>query len=95
MTDWNQLFQSDEFRAYRKRQAREIARVIEHSVRQVVSNGNAGHIDEIRGKTSVINAILKLPEALTGDEGVLQQLETQLAEDIGNITKYLMREALE
>ena len=93
MTDWNELFRSDDFRAYRKKQVEAIAKDIHFYVDSFVY-GDRLHGDVIAGQLATMRTLLRLPEKITGDEKMLEQLEAQLQEDIGNITTYLMREAL-
>jgi len=93
MTAWNELFQTDEFRAYRRKQAEEIAGIIQSSVVQMTS-GNERAAAELKGQLSIISRMLRLPESLTGDEKVRSNLEAQLQEDVANITRFLIRESL-
>ena len=82
MSDWTGFLQTDEYRQYRKQQALLIAKLIKSEVEKAVF------------KNDIIKSILRFPEQLTTDEGVRANLENQLLEDIGNIVKYLMRDAL-
>jgi hypothetical protein len=93
MSDWKTLFQSGDFRNYRRRQAEVIGRLISHNVRQATS-GEAKGLGELKGQLDVIRDLLCLPMSLTQDEGLLANLQLQLEEDIAHITTYLMREAL-
>jgi hypothetical protein len=93
MADYNELFRSDEFRAYRRKQAEEIAGIIKHSVVQLTS-GNEKSAQELKGQLGIINRMLRLPESLTGDVKLKTNLEAQLQEDIANITRFLIRESL-
>lgn len=93
MSDWTGLFNSDDFRAYRKKQAELGAFLIKRSVKNALW-GNPAATQEMKGQLDTIMAFLKLPETLTEDEGTKANLEQQLQDDLNNITKYLMREAL-
>ncbi len=82
MTDWNELFRTDEFRAYRKRQAECLAELIDDRVfKELTDNPQFAAAKEL----------IKLPEQLTTDEVLLGMLKTQFNEDLANITAYLMR----
>ena len=94
MSDWKSLFMSDDFRAYRRNQAQVIAKQVQYLARTVANNGNPVQLARLEGVLTVMNSLLRLPESLTDDEKLQENLRVQLEEDIGNITQYLMREAL-
>jgi hypothetical protein len=93
MTDWNSFLRSDEFRQYRKKQIQAVAHNIKKSAFQIISNGKIDLVI-LQGKLEMINILLRLPESLTKDDKLREQLKIQLDEDVSNLTKYLMRESL-
>ena len=90
MTDWNSFLQSDDFRAYRRKQAESIADLVHHYANQAVA-GNPEPLAELQGALSVISTLVGLPYALTGDEGIKENLDRQYQEDLAHIVKYLIR----
>jgi len=93
MSDWHGLFNSDDFRAYRRKQARAIAELIKGKVQRAVWKDPAT-LQELSGLFEAVKVLLTLPERQTEDPNMQQTLREQLEEDIAGITKYLMREAL-
>ena len=93
MTDWNSFLRSDEFREYRRRQVEAVSKSISKTVEQVARNGKPS-LEAMNGRLEMMSVFLRLPETLTQDESLLNVLRTQLDEDVGNITKMLMREKL-
>jgi hypothetical protein len=93
MADWDTLFRSNEFAAYRKYQAELIACIIHDHTRRLL-NG-AGNADRLSGQMEMAKAMLDLPGKLTEDEELHNILQIQLERDIASIDKYLMREFLQ
>ena len=94
MTDWNHFFKQEEFRQYRKQQARLVSRIINsHMSRLVIGRG--ANINELNGQMSMAKHLLELPEQLTKDEGVRTLLTQQLEEDIADMTRYLIKHRVE
>ena len=90
MTDWADLLNSDDYRAYRKKQMEAVADIISHAVNQLAA-GNPTKIEQLEGQLDVVGTLLRLPETLTGDEGILQNLGLQYQEDIASVTKHLLK----
>lgn len=93
MSDWSSLFRSDEFRAYRKKQADMVANIIGAASRQVLSGGKVD-ISVLSGKLEMARMFFQLPPSLTQDEGLKELLAGQLAEDTAHIAQYLIRQSL-
>jgi hypothetical protein len=88
--DVTEFFRSDDFRAYRRRQAEVIAGLISQQVKLAVAGQPEG-LSVIAGQLSVAKLFLRLPEALTADKETLEVLEHQLTEDIADITRILVK----
>jgi len=91
MADWQELFKSDDFREYRKKQVETIALVIQESIRKIL-HGYPEALSTVHGELKAANELLKLPERLTTDEGTLEILGLQLTNDIADITRILVRD---
>jgi hypothetical protein len=92
MTDWNGFLRTDAFRDYRKKVIEKVSEEIETILyKTVIGSDGADTLKELKGQMKMVRTVLKIPNDLTTDEQVLAQLDTQLAEDMANLTKYLMR----
>ena len=90
MTDWNEFLQSDDFKAYRRKQAERIAEIIHYCANQATM-GNPASLAELKGNLEIVSSIMGLPYTLTGDEGIKENLDRQYQEDLAHIVKYLIR----
>ena len=93
MSDWNQFLRSDDFRAYRKKQAEMAALHLKKIAYQCVTNGKVD-LGSLHGKLEMINLFLRLPDTLTQDEKTKELLTVQMDEDVSNITQFLIRQSL-
>jgi hypothetical protein len=93
MTDWNGLFRSNEFRDYRRKQVEMIGELLNDKLSSLTV-GRGEDPKYIKGQMDMLNHILRLPGDLTKDNETLDLLNLQLTEDIANLTKYLMRKAV-
>lgn len=96
MSDWSTFFKSEAFKAYRKKQVQAVARVIDEGMCDaVVGGGGSGKLSRLDGQLDMARTMLKLPEGLTGDVDLANQLNQQLSEDMAGITLHLMRKRIE
>ena len=91
MADWNQLFKSDAFRAYRRKQAELVANIVSGEITRI--EGSAS-IDRLRGRLEMARLMIRLPENLTQDLSVSDILKDQLSEDMARITQYLIKKEI-
>ena len=85
--DWKETLLTNEFKAYRKRQVGEIARLIHAELKNASS-------DYLRGLLDMANKIIKLPSTLIKDEKLNLELNRLLTEDLTDLTINLVREQL-
>lgn len=85
--DWKETLLTNEFKAYRKKQAEEIARLVHAELK----NANS---DYLRGLLDMANRIIKLPSKLIKDEKLDMELNKLLTEDLTDLTISLVREKL-
>jgi len=90
VADYNELFRSNDFRAFRKKQVELVAETIKRGV-FLATSGKPEALAELKGQLSIVKEFLRLPEALTGDEKTLEILRHQLTEDVDDITRILIR----
>ena len=85
--DWKETLLTPEFKAYRKRQVKEIANMVHAELKTP---------DPIylKGMLDMANKIMKLPSILINDEELNAELDKLLTEDITNLTMELVREQL-
>lgn len=90
MSDWTGFLRSDDFRAYRKKQAEAVAGLLQRLAFQTLSNGQVEPA-ELRGMMKIINLLVNLPKELTKDKKTLELLSGQMTEDTATIAQYLIR----
>ena len=93
MTVWSEFFRNDDFRDYRKRQVQKVAERIEQLL--YTSMGTETNLDYIRGQLRMAKMLIRLPNELTENKALLEHLDQQIAEDMANLTRYLIRKTLE
>ena len=85
--DWKETLLTREFKAYRKRQVKEIANMVHAELK------NADPI-YLKGLLDMAYRIMKLPSILINDEEVSAELDRLLTEDITDLTMEMVREQL-
>jgi len=86
--DWKEILLTNEFKAYRKRQVKEIARMVHAELKSEPSP------DYLKGLLDMARRIIKLPSILIKDEKLNQELDKLLTEDITDLTVEMVREQL-
>ena len=86
--DWKETLLTDDFRAYRKAQAKEVAKLIHVELKK---NANS---DYLNGLLDMANRLMKLPSKLIKDEKLNMELSKLLTEDLTDLTIELVRERL-
>ena len=81
MTDWKRLFQTDDFRDYRKKQVECVGKMLWDKL-----SGT-----ELKDQMAMATRLLRLPETMTNDKELKEYLDMQMVEDTANLTRYLMR----
>ena len=85
--DWKETLLTSEFKAYRKRQVKEIANMVHAELK-------APDPIYLKGMLDMANRIMKLPSVLINDEELKAELDKLLTEDITDLTMELVREQL-
>lgn len=92
MSDWSAFFQLPEWRQYRKRQVEKVGKIIEEYLYGGIT-GRKGtrNIEAMDGALKMARDLLRLPEELARNEKIRELLDLQLVEDMGNLSKFLIR----
>jgi len=86
--DWKEALLTDDFKAFRKRQAKEIALIIGAEI-------NADPDPKyFKGLLDMAKRIIRLPSQLIKDEKLNLELDRLLMEDLTNLTIEIVREQL-
>ena len=87
--DWKETLLTNEFKAYRKRQVKEIADMVHAELKKANANS-----DYLRGLLDMANKLIKLPSKLIKDEKLDAELNKLITEDLTDLTIELVREQL-
>ncbi len=85
--DWKETLLTNDFKAYRKKQAEEVAR----AVHAELINPNP---DYLRGLLDMGKKLMSLPSRLINDEKLNLELNKLLNEDLTNLTITMVREQM-
>ena len=85
--DWKEILLTNEFKAYRKQQTEEVARLVHIGLKDA-------NPDYLRGLLDMARRLIKLPSKLIKDEKLNAELNKLLTEDLTDLTVNLVREQL-
>lgn len=92
MANWDELFKSDDFNAYRRKQAEQVGMYIERLVKSSLSGEY--NVDEIKGAMHMARLLIDLPEKITDSDGMRAVLRDQKIADYADLTSFLVRRHL-
>ena len=90
MSDWNEFFQTAEFRKYRSKQVELVAEYLNRAIFTLKDDADA--IASLKGYLTAADALLRLPNSLVPHNAKMQDLlDMQMVEDMAGLTTHLMR----
>ena len=87
--DWKEILLTNEFKEYRKRQIKEVARMVHAELKNTSPDP-----EYLKGLLDMAKRIIKLPSQLIKDEKLNLELDRLLMEDLTDLAIELVREKL-